>query len=478
MEISIELAHKRFVTKESMVARILIRNLGSAPIEVPNPESKGNTNLRYTIVGPSYPKGYSFSFGEPGSSARAKDSLVMLAPGQTAEGSLPLEQLVHFPQHGDHTITASLEIQGETITSEPVAFAIEAAVIHAMQPLIDDGVQASNPIRVLCLVGGSPERDLYQAILREDRPDLGEVSLAKMVPLAVADPQATTVFGPWTNHDRLDSMLNRFGWQAGAVLGVEGLASTPSMRFTLPSTPKQIVRPALMPESGELDVFAIGADGKTLELVRFPTARTGAGATRQWSVQLPESPLGARAALGPGTGNTGRRASVLVLPTAGGVSMMLVESDAVDVPPRTRSVLVPGAVPLPDSEPAVTVGPDGTIRASALFAEETAFRRVFVADVTWPPGASDGTVAKTNAGRLPSPPRSAAVTFSVTRRPPDRRDWVVLLRDGTVVFSGSPGRPRRLNGSLLLPLDLVAMSRMTYLLTLDAQGLPQLELMH
>jgi hypothetical protein len=46
------------------------------------------------------------------------------------------------------------------------------------------------------------------------------------------------------------------------------------------------------------------------------------------------------------------------------------------------------------------------------------------------------------------------------------------------VFSGSPGRPRQIDGSLIPPLDLLAMSRMTYLLTLDKQGLPRLQLMH
>ena len=158
--------------------------------------------------------------------------------------------------------------------------------------------------------------------------------------------------------------------------------------------------------------------------------------------------------------------------------MTLVEADASDPTPKTRSVVVAGATPLPDSEPDITVGPDGKIRASALFAEDPGFRQMFVAEVTWSVGIGEGTVAKTSAGRLPAPPRSATVTYAVTSRPASRREWLVLLRDGTVVFSGSPNRPRRLDGSLMLPLNLLAMSRMTYLLTLDKQGLPQLELMH
>jgi len=326
-------------------------------------------------------------------------------------------------------------------------------------------------------VGDPPGHRLYQAIIREERPDLGEISLAKLVPVAPADPKTTAVFGPWTNHNRLDSLLNRFGWQAGAVLGVEGLAGSPSLKFTFLTPPQRLIRPAVMPESGEVDVLALAGDGKTLQLVRFPIARPGAEAKLQWSLQLPAVPVGARATLAPKTAGA-RRAAVLVSPEAGGARMTLVEADPADATPKTRSVVVTGAVLLPDSEPAITIAPDGKTRASAIFAEDSGMRRMFVADVTWPTGPGEGTVARASAGRLPGPPRAAAVTYSVTSRAAARRDWLVLLRDGTAIFSGSPTRPRQLDGSLMLPLDLLGMSQMTYLLTLDKQGLPRLELMH
>ena len=62
LEIRIDLGQKRFITKESMVLRISIRNTGSSPIEVPNPENNRNSQPVYTIDGPSYPKGHSFHF--------------------------------------------------------------------------------------------------------------------------------------------------------------------------------------------------------------------------------------------------------------------------------------------------------------------------------------------------------------------------------------------------------------------------------
>ena len=164
-----------------------------------------------------------------------------------------------------------------------------------MQFLGDDGAQGSNPIRVLCLIGDR----LYQAILHEDRPDLGEVTLAKMIHVATADAAASTVVGPWANHDRLESLLNRFAWHGGTLLGVEGLADTRSLRFTLPSAPKQVVRPALMPDSGEVDMLTLSADAKAVSLVRFPLPREGAEAKLLWTTPLPGVATGSRAAIAP-----------------------------------------------------------------------------------------------------------------------------------------------------------------------------------
>ena len=136
----------------------------------------------YTITGPSYPKGYSFhfrgvAFGDSRPVSQPEQGVkITLTPGQTLDSSLPLEQLVRFPQPGIHRLVASLQVDGSKATSGPVEFVIEATVIHSLQLLADDGAQTSSPIRVLCLVGDPPGHRLYQAILREERPDLGEVS--------------------------------------------------------------------------------------------------------------------------------------------------------------------------------------------------------------------------------------------------------------------------------------------------------------
>lgn len=481
VEIRLNLDQQRFIAKESMVLHVHIRNTGQMPIDVPNPENNANTQPVYTLTGPSYPQGHSFHFrgaalGDPNPPREAEPgATVRLAPGQEHDAALPLEQLTAFPKAGAYTITASLTIHGRSAASPPVEFEIEPAVIRSMAILADDGVQSSSPVRVLCLIGTPPHQRLYQAIFREERPDLGEVSLAKLVYVAPAPPEAAAVFGPWTNHDRLDSLLNRFAWQAGSLVGIEGLAGTPGATFRFPEQ-SRLVRPALMPDSGEVDVLALVDGSRTVEMVRFPSPRDGSGVRAAWRTQLGAAAAGSRAALAPRTAGT-RRAAVFILPEKTDSQILLAEAGPGDVQPVLRSVRIDGAAPLPDSEPGIAFAADGTVYASAILSERGQPRNAFVADIRWPPGSGDGAVTRENIKRLPGAPRSAAATFSVTRGA-RRREWIVLLQDGAVVFSGSPGRPRTTTGTPSLPLKLLAMSKMTYLLTLDKQGLPRFELMH
>jgi hypothetical protein len=483
VEIKIDLGQQRFIAKESMVMRVFIHNTGTAPVSAPNPENNRNTQPIYTVTGPSFPKGHTFHFrqiaiGDPHPPKEQEPgTTVTVAPGQTHEAALPLEQLVRFSQPGKHTLVASLEIGSQKVESEPVEFTIEAPDIRSMQFLADDGFQSSNPIRVLCLMGQAPDQRLYQAILREDRPDLGEVGLAKMISVAPADQKATALIGPWANHNRMESLLNRFGWQAGAILGIEGLAGSPGLRFTLPETPSQLVRPALMSDSGDVDVLALSANRSSLSMIRFPIARPGAEARMLWTLPLPSPPAGVRAAIGPRAAGA-RRVAILVIPDgSNGSRMALVDGGVDQAQPAVREVVLPDATPLPGGEPALMMAPDGTIHASAMFVEDAKQRKVFVADIKWPAGSGQGTPTRGKSFKLPGATRSAQITYSVTSKSP-RREWLVLLQDGSVVFSGSPSRPRKVDGSPAIPLDLVAMSQMTYLLTLDKQGLPRLELMH
>jgi cell division septal protein FtsQ len=67
-------------------------------------------------------------------------------------------------------------------------------------------------------------------------------------------------------------------------------------------------------------------------------------------------------------------------------------------------------------------------------------------------------------------PKAAAAGYVVAANGIQRRDWVILLENGNVVYAGRPSPSRRLPSTPVLPLQLVLLEAGTYLLTVDATG--------
>ncbi len=480
MEIKLELPRARFLPQESMALRVTLRNAGSVPLDLPDPGDNRNAQPQYVLSGPSFPKGHAFSFrsslkAEHGAALPpAAPALKTLAPGQSMEATLPLESLVEIDKPGRYTLAASLSSGGTRAEATPLAFDIDPAELRSLALNIDDGFQKSLPIRVSCLArlpGGAGR--LYQAILHEDRPDLGEVDLMTLVPLADLPAAAGEVLGVWTRHDRMDSLLNRFVWRAEGQLGVEGLAGTPGQQLAGAALPPRLLAPALMADNGELDLFGLDAEGRQLQLLRFPAR----GDARSWPARaVGGQVLAGRAAIGPRAGGNRRVAALLVDEGGEQLSLQLVEA-AADGPGRQRGVKLGKAFAMPDTGLAVSVEADGSVRVAVPLADDAARRKLALADAVFPPGDAPATVQRSAGPQLPLAARSAVAAHAVTAGT-RRRDWLVLLQDGRVLFSGSnKNRPRPLNGVPVLPLQLLPMSRHSYLLSLGERHLPQLELM-
>jgi len=471
LQIQIQLTQDRFVAKESMVATVRIQNDGVAAIDVPDPASNTNWQPVYTVKGPAYPSGHSFHFrgaalGDTRSApVGVQPKTVRLEPGKARSVRLPMEQLATLTQPGEYTLSAKLDWLGVTAESKPVSFHIDKPVFRSFQVLAADGLQPSYPIRVYCLVGERPNPQLYVAAFNESRPDLGEINLASLSRIAAANPQADTVFGAWTNYEGMGTPPPGAGWQAGAALGLGVFGSSNSPSIKLPAVPR-LVRPALGNVSGDLDVFALVSRGSQLSLVHFPAEGSPAVA---WSQTVPSPAVAARASIAP-ENQGGKRFVVLVTGGSSGAGLTLV-SDATGGKPAYRNLSLRELFPLESSEPAIYVGPDGTVHTSALLATSAEARSLKVVDVAWPP-IGEPLVEVGKPIVLPARFRGAMAAYSVAGG--RRREWAVLLENENVITSKAPGIARKMTGQPVLPLELLPMSAITYLLTIDA-GLPRFE---
>lgn len=481
MQIQLSLPKQRFIAGEAMKVTVTLTNSGAQAIEVPDPALNSNWQPTYTVKGPAYERGFTFSFrsavfqDSSPNPVGAKPETVSLQPGQARSSLVPIERLIRLVEPGAYTLIATLEWEGWSVQSQPVAFTIERPGLRSCQLAATPGLQDSYNIPVFCLQQDpSGEGEVLVAMFQEHL-QTEQIVLSNMEPFATPAAGAETIFSPWMNYSGLGTPSPRAGWQAGARLGVVDFRETEGAQLTLPWVPR-IIRPALSPLSGVLDLFLLDEKGTGLSRVRFPAPGQGGEPTRTETVPLPARAVGGRAALSPqGTGD--RRYALLIAESGEDVTLILVDAGSGAEAPGLRSVKVKGLRVLPDSEPALRIDGQGQAHGAVLLGgvpEASGAQAVSLVEVVWPAGESgEPSVKVEEVARLDAAPRATAVAYSLTRGAP-RREWVLLTADATrLVSSLAPGERRMLRGSPLLPLELLVLKELACLLTLSDAGTPQ-----
>ena len=126
------------------------------------------------------------------------------------------------------------------------------------------------------------------------------------------------------------------------------------------------------------------------------------------------------------------------------------------------------AFALPNTEPSVSIAPDGTVRASVLFARHPLLRSLAVADVTAPRNG-EASLAISDVGRAEAPVLQAWTAQSVSGGPPARR-WLIRTATGS---AGGGSRPVPAPAGAVV-VDFLRMSVSTYVLALDPDRGPRL----
>jgi hypothetical protein len=130
--------------------------------------------------------------------------------------------------------------------------------------------------------------------------------------------------------------------------------------------------------------------------------------------------------------------------------------------------LVDGVFAIPDSEPGVSIAPNGSVKAAVLVAKHPARRTLALADVT--AGRNGEMPVKVfDAGTVQSPVVRAWTVSQVTAEGPPTTVWLVQTADG--IFGGSDMVRVAAESR---PIDLLRMSVASYVLTLDPDRGPNL----
>jgi len=470
MKLELILHRDLFLTGENIDVDMELTNNGHTAVDAPILDSPQNAQPVYRLQGPSYTGGLTFNLRDSrrpgGSSAAADTALHRLAPGLMMAGALRLNAIKPIAEPGEYTLSARIEWGGWSAEAAPVKFRVEKAKFLESSLGVDALARSARTLRAVWLADTGAGRLLGESFLYEKRPDLGEVDVAGTRIIRHVDAKASNPFCPWTNFDRSAAMKFWHGWQEGATLLAFSDDEQGTRRFDMGSTKAQLVRPTLMARSGDLEALVLGADGKSLRLARFP-AHEGSGSVVAWSTELPEEVKGIRLGIGPESGGSVRVAAAISqsgLRLA--VRLIRIGEKSAEV---VQPIFVENAFALPESEPAVAIGADGTVHVAVLVASHPGLRSLAIADVTVAAnGRPEATLAE--AGKVESAVTRAWTVYPATAEGQRLRTWLVRTANGAML-GGPQLAPVAAGGPIG---DFLRMSTANYVLAVDANRGPRL----
>lgn len=478
MKLDLHVPRERFLLGENVSVELTLTNTGAAPIQVPKLRSTLNTQPVYRLTGPGFPDGVSFTYREVklppeerGAGSETPETRT-LRPGEVLQAGFRLNQLKPLDRAGLYTLSARIEWGGWAAASEAKTFVMENSSFEQASIGVDLFSSSTRSLRVVWTSRADARHVIGESFLYEKRPDLGEAGVTGSRIIHEVGSDATEPFCPWTNYDRSDGEGGWHGWREGSRLFAIAMGEEKPQSSDLGSDKVKLVRPALMLRNGEMDVFYLSPDGRTLRMVRFHTPGDGPARPPElaWTVDLPEPVVSARAAIG--RESAGGRRIVTLLSQQGtriAVRLARIQDARAEV---SDPILIKDANALPESEPGAVIAADGTIHVAAVFTRDAGRKEAAMLEARFP--ATTGGAVNVQVkplGTLESALASTGVAYSVTE-PGDVAPYVVArLADGGLRFGQ---KAVSVAAPPAIPLDVLRMSGATYLLLLRPQGGPQL----
>jgi len=464
MKFELILPRELYLTGENISVDVRLTNTGQAAVDAPRLVARENAQPVYTLRGPSYPNGVSFNFRDsrPGAASvpPPAPSTYRVLPGAHMETGFNLTEIQALNAPGEYTLSARIDWEGWSAEAAPVKFRVEKAKFVEASLGMDVYSRSARSLRAVWIGESSGRRFLGESFFYENRPDLGEMKLSETRIIRQIGPKGADPFCPWVNYDRMSAPKFWHGWREGAILYAFSDDEQAPRRFDMRSDKARIVHPALMSESGELDVLVLDGNRKTLRMVRFPAQPEGENsAAAAWTAELPEEVAGLRLGIGPKE-QGGSRLAVAVSQHGAKLAIRIIRirDNAAEISPP---LLTDTGYVLHESRPAIGFAPDGSMLASVLFAKHPGLRTLAVADVAIP-REGEPKVQVTALGLAPAPVVQAWTEFTATDDPPVRR-WLIRTNNEHVL-GGQPLVRVNFNAPVV---DLLRMSVATYCLTLD-----------
>jgi len=324
----IELAAQQdaYTPGEAVRVRMRIVNDGPDPVELPHPNRATSEQPVYTLTGPAFPSGKRFSME---SSSRDEGYPLDATPKVTIridarstwEEVIDLAEIVSIPVAGDYRLSCRYETAAGALQSTDATFRVvpflPAEVMVGMGAL-RFGIGAG--FGLFALPVGS-KRFIFSLKFDEERPDLGEASVAIRRRLEVAkEAQDFTVADK--NFPYRAEEADWIVWREGRKLQALSTYLAAPVGFDLGQEVARLVKPALKTQGGPLEILALSKDEAELLLASIDHSQFGEakGFSVRWKQKLPAPPVHVLAALASDH-HQSRRHLVLVTRTDDGIEI-------------------------------------------------------------------------------------------------------------------------------------------------------------
>jgi hypothetical protein len=463
------------VAGEDIFVDLALTNHGSAPLEVPDPESSANWQPTFTVSGPGPNDRVTFdrlglARGRP-SRPLLDTSAVLLAipPGVTWRGRLCLGEVARVGVPGRYVIGSRLAWGGLAIEAAPAQLTVTP--LRAVSAVVGLGGTASGEpeIAAAWLHRDGDESALFFATFTERAAPMTGLVRRSVTRLARAAPGASSPACPLAEHSLEEDW---FGWAAfceGDAIVAAPTNGDAAARLVLDFTPDAVLLPAIQHPGHDLDLFllarAAGAPAASLlALTRFADGDFAADAAGRvvWTCPLPFTAASGAVTAQPGTGSRLRHAA-FVEAAPGCVRIHHALIDGRGPPLRFEVVTLDDVEVLDDAPPALFAARSGALHAALIVTTPGDHARCHLVDLLFAPRHEGASIAATTPIALPYPAVAARLGYDRREDGGHRRDWVIRTNDGAVHAAGPTGA-RTARAASDTPLCLLVLERESYLI--------------
>ncbi|MDI6804345.1 MAG: hypothetical protein QME58_10950 [Bacteroidota bacterium] len=467
----------KYIVNEEIQLTIQITNNTPTTIVIPDPTKIYSQLPEYTITGPDYPSGKTFSlFSLSQEKGNVNENLsdpptISIEPGATWEEVIPLSSLLPLTSPGEYKITSS--IKSDTITAESGAYSfniseLDIKTVHlglGTRPLEEGEGEGA------FIQKSADSYSLYSFVFKETRPDIGETEIISLVNRGVVSPSANEVMAPWRNSPFFNEMIRWLIWREGKNIQALNSIILEPLSFELQEEFTYLVKPALKTTDENVEVLVVSKNEKELSLITINDSSTEPGKSGEikWKIPFPDKPTEISCALSPSSLNN-KRHIAFVVQRVDGIEIFYTHYNQGTSPEQFQSVRLENSKMLINAPLAMFVDVEGKVLISVIVVMDEKSHTCALAEAEiGSDGKPIGNIKLRNIGSLPDFLTGGTILYAEKNGILERRDIVIVTENQGLYWSNADGllRPISVAGIPTKPILLCPGKDVSYILYHD-----------